>query len=196
MNANNCVRCGKTLASPQSLWNHRQHCKDRTTKDNLHKTSGKGLIIKPRIGSTPVHKEKFIADIINNVRAKDQGSTSILPKERVNSVLPKILSDLPLNLDSQTDSASDSESVASDAETDSASDSNSEASDADISEDIEFMPDNPKELKAAFRNLYRKVHNNTENYNKLVLMLDKLQNMNFTGGHLGGVLHLLLPLPI
>ena len=101
----------------------------------------------------------------------------MLPKERANSVLPKVLSDLPLKLDSQTDSASDSEPVASDAETDSASDSNSEASDADISEDIEFMPDNPKELKAAFRNLYRKVHNNTENYNKLVLMLDELRHM-------------------
>ena len=163
MNANNCVRCGKTLASPQSLWNHRQHCKDRTTKDNLHKTSGKGLIIKPRIGSTPVHKEKFIADIINNVRAKDQGSTSILPKERMskmNSVLPKVLSDLLL-----------------DSEPDSDSESDSEGSVAEVSNDIEFMPDNPEELKAAFRSLYQKVHNNTKNYNKLVLMLDELQRM-------------------
>ena len=129
--------------------------------------------------SAPVRKERFIADNIDNVTqsVKDQGSTSSLPNERVNSVLPKVLSDLPLKLDSQTDSASDSEPVASDAETDSASDSNSEASDADIFEDIEFMPDNPNELKAAFRNLYRKVHNNTENYNKLVLMLDELQRM-------------------
>ena len=39
------------------------------------------------------------------------------------------------------------------------------------------MPDNPEELKAAFRNLYQKVHNNTKNYNKLVLMLDELQRM-------------------
>ena len=163
MNANNCVQCGKTLASPQSLWNHRQHCKDRTTKDNLHKTSGKGLIIKPRIGATPVHKEKFIADIINNVRAKDQGSTSILPKEqmsKMNSVLPKVLSDLLL-----------------DSEPDSDSESDSEGSVAEVSNDIEFMPDNPEELKAAFRSLYQKVHNNTKNYNKLVLMLDELQRM-------------------
>ena len=169
MKVNNCDRCSKTLASPQSLWNHRQRCKDNII--GLQETSGNGLIIRPRIGSTLVHTEKFIADIINNVRAKDQGSASILPKERVNSVLPKELSDLPLKLDSETDSE------ASDAETDSASDSDSEASDAEISKDIEFLPDNPKELKAAFRNLYQKVHNNSENYNKLVLILDELQHM-------------------
>ena len=165
MNANNCVQCGKTLASPQSLWNHRQHCKDRTTKDNLHKTSGKSLIIEPRIGATPVHKEKFIADIINNVRAKDQGSTSILPKERkskMNSVLPKVLSDLPLRSDSEPDADSECDS---------------EESVAEVSNDIEFMPDNPEELKGAIWNLYQKVHNNTKNYNKLVLMLDELQRM-------------------
>ena len=57
----------------------------------------------------------------------------------MNSVLPKELSDLPLKLDSETDSE------ASDAETDSASDSDSEASDAEISKDIEFMPDNEQD---------------------------------------------------
>ena len=75
----------------------------------------------------------------------------------MNSVLPKVLSDLPLKLDSETDSASDSDS---------------EASDAEISKDIEFMPDNLEELKAAFWNLYKKVHNNMKNYNKIVLILD------------------------
>ena len=111
MKVYNCDRCSKTLASPQSFWNHRQRCKDNATEDGLQETSGNGLIIRPRFGSTPVHKEKFIADNINNVTqsVKDQGSTSSLPKERVNSVLPKILSDLPLKLDSETDSASDSD---------------------------------------------------------------------------------------
>ena len=40
------------------------------------------------------------------------------------------------------------------------------------------MPDNVKELKAAFRNLHKKVHNNIENYNKLVLILDELHHVN------------------
>ena len=131
----NCDRCSKTLASPQSFWNHRQRCKDNATKDGLQETSGNGFIIRPGFGSTPVHKEKIIADNINNVTqsVKDQGSTPSLPKERVskmNSVLPKVLSDLPLKLDSETDSASDSDS---------------EASDAEISKDIEFMPDNEQD---------------------------------------------------
>ena len=121
-----CDKCDKMFASRQSLWKHRQRkhavkkenniahkekfladimnnvtqrtSKDNATEDGLQETSGNGLIIRPRIGSAPVHKEKFTADIINNVtqRAKDQDSTSILPKERGNSVLPKVLSDLPL----------------------------------------------------------------------------------------------------
>ena len=143
MKVYNCDRCSKTLASPQSLWNHRQRCKDNAIEDGLQETSGNGLIIKPRFGSTPVHKDKFIADNINNVThsVKDQDSTSSLPKERMNSVLPKVLTDLPLKLDSETDSASDSDS---------------EASDAESSEDVEFMPDNLEELKAALKDLYKK----------------------------------------
>ena len=58
------------------------------------------------------------------------------------------------------------------------SDSDSEASDAEASEDVEFMPDNLEELKAAFRDLYKKVHNNMANYNKLVLILDKLYHVD------------------
>ena len=41
------------------------------------------------------------------------------------------------------------------------------------------MPDNLEELKAAFWNLYKKVHNNMKNYNKLVLILDELHRVNF-----------------
>ena len=115
-----CDKCDKVFASRQLLWKYRQRkhggkkennvahkekfladiknnvtqrtSKDNATEDGLQETSGNGLIIRPRIGSAPVHKKKFIADIINNVtkRAKDQNSTSILPKERMNSVLPVV----------------------------------------------------------------------------------------------------------
>ena len=126
MKVYNCDRCSKTLASPQSLWNHRQRCK--ASAIGPQETTGNGLIVRPKFGSTPVHKEKFIADNINNVTqsVRDQGSTSNLPKERMNSVLPNILSDLPLKLDSETDS-------------------DPEASDAEISKDIEFMPHNEQD---------------------------------------------------
>ena len=53
-----------------------------------------------------------------------------------------------------------------------------EESDTEISEDDKFVLDNVEELKAAFRNLYKMVHSNIENYNKLVLILDKLHRVN------------------
>ena len=177
MKVYNCDRCSKTLASPQSLWNHRQRCKDNAMEDGLQETSGNGIVYRPRFGSTLVPKEKFIADIINNVtqRAKDQGSTSSLPKERINSVLPKELSNLLLKLESETDLASNSDSEDQPA----ALLSDSEPEETEISKDDEFMPENLEELKAAFRNLYKKVHNNMENYNKLVLILDELHRVNY-----------------
>ena len=54
--------------------------------------------------------------------------------------------------------------------------SDSESEETEISEDDQ--PDDLEELKAAFRNLYKKVHNNMENYNKLVLILDELYHVN------------------
>ena len=98
-----CDRCSKTLASRQSLWNHRQRCKD--SKDGLHETLGNGLIVESR--SRPTHKEKFVSDIINNVGKTAKDQHSVLPKKqesKKNSVLPKVLSDLPLKLDLDTDS--------------------------------------------------------------------------------------------
>ena len=176
MKVYNCDRCSKTLASPQSFWNHRQRCKDNATKDGLHETSGNSLIIESRIGSTLAHKEKFVADIKNNVsqRAKDQPSTSILPRKRVNSVGRKQKALIDFNsekiLESEPDSDSEDQSTT--------FYSDSEPEETEISEDDEFMPDNLEELKAAFRNLYKKVHNNIKNYNKLVLILDELHRVN------------------
>ena len=153
MNTHTCARCNKTLASSQSLWNHRQRCKN-TTKVNRD-TSRNGFL-KPRIDSI-ADKDKFIADIINKVdqRAKGQSSTSILP--RVNSV-PKIR-DLKEDESSETDSKSDSE------------DSDPESSDKSIPDDLE-------ELKEAFWKLYKRIYSNMDNYTELVLILDKLKHVN------------------
>ena len=109
-----------------------------------------------------MHKEKFVSDIINNVgkTAKDQHSA--LPKKqesKKNSVLPKVLSDLPLKLDLETDSDSESYSEKSD------------------TEDNGFKPGKAEELKAAFRTLYKKFRPDIEMYNKLVLLLDELERM-------------------
>ena len=88
MAAHICVRCNKTLASRQSLWNHRQRCKD--SKDGLHETLGEGLLVKSRFRSAPMHKEKFALDIINNV-GKMQGPKSDTGKEDiVENILNKV----------------------------------------------------------------------------------------------------------
>ena len=158
-----CDRCSKTMASRQSLWNHRQRCKD--SKDGLREPLGNGLMVESRI--RPRHKEKFVSDIINNVgkplqKAKDQHSS--LPKKektKKSTILPKVLSDLlPLKLDVETDSDSESYSEGSD------------------TEDIGFKSDKAEELKAVFRKLYQKIESNAEIYKKLVSVLDELQQMN------------------
>ena len=132
MAAHICVRCSKTLASRQSLWNHRQRCKVNAIKDEKsNEQTGKPY-------STPADKEKFLANIVNNVDN--------------------------LFLDSKTNSES----------TDFDSDSESEETDTSKNND----PDNVEQLKATFRKLYRKVQSNMENFNKLVLILDKLYHVN------------------
>ena len=75
-----CDRCSKTMASRQSLWNHRQRCKD--SKDGLHETLGDGLFIKSRSSSAPIHKERFVSDIINNVGKTAKDRHSALPKKQ------------------------------------------------------------------------------------------------------------------
>ena len=53
----------------------------------------------------------------------------------------------------------------------------SELSEVESSDD-ESMPDDLEELKAAFWKLYKKIHDNMDNYTELVLILDKLKRVN------------------
>ena len=140
MAAHICVRCSKTLASRQSLWNHRQRCKVKANKDEKsNEQTGNPY-------STPADKEKFLANIVNNVDN--------------------------LFLDSKSKKKSESESNSE--STDFDSDSEYEETDTSKNND----PDNVEQLKATFRKLYRKVQSNMENFNKLVLILDKLYHVN------------------
>ena len=49
------------VARPWQAHSHCGRCKDNAI--GLQGTSGNGLIIRPRIGSTPVHKEKVTLQI-------------------------------------------------------------------------------------------------------------------------------------
>ena len=119
MKAHICVRCSKTLASPQSLWNHRQRCKASANKDEEFSSSKEQT---RKHDSVPAHKEHFLADIINNVRAKDQRTTPILP---IKQMYPK--PDFESEEKSQCESDSESTTF----------DSDSESEDTEISEDVE-----------------------------------------------------------
>ena len=88
MAAHICARCNKTLASRQSLWNHRQRCKD--SKDELHATLGDGLVIKSRSITPPVHKEKIVSDIINNVDKMQEPKSDTGKEDIVGNFLNKV----------------------------------------------------------------------------------------------------------
>ena len=88
MAAHICDRCSKTLASRQSLWNHRQHCKD--SKDGLHTTLGNGLVIKSRSRTPSVHKEKIVSDIINNVGKMQEPKSDTGKEDIVENFLNKV----------------------------------------------------------------------------------------------------------
>ena len=88
MAAHICDRCSKTQASRQSLWNHRQHCKD--SKDELHTTLGNGLVIKSRSRTPSVHKEKIVSDIINNVGKMQEPKSDTGKEDIVEKFLNKV----------------------------------------------------------------------------------------------------------
>ena len=148
-----CDKCDKVFASRQSLWKHRQRKHALKKENNI------------------IQKDKFLANIIRNEvtqRGKDQPTTtttSILPIKRVKS-RPKAL----------TDFKSGKEMEESEPDSDSENQSTTFYSDSEPEEveDSGFMPDNPKELVATCIKLCKKVHSNMENYNKIVLILDKL----------------------
>ena len=48
---------------------------------------------------------------------------------------------------------------------------------SDSESDSDSIPDNPEEVKALFRKLYRKPHHNIERFSKLILLLDELLHM-------------------
>lgn len=210
MAAHICVRCNKTLASRQSLWNHRQRCKD--SKDELHATLGDGLVIKSRSITPPVHKEKIVSDIINKVGKmqepkSDTGKEDIIGNflnkvaqvaniniepmtEKTSSLSiqeplkPKSLTDLSSEMESEKPTSSLNEMykktkslIDLPAEMKSDSEESTSSEDEIIEEEVEVMPDNPEELKEAFRNLYKKFRRDIKIYDKLVLMLNELERM-------------------
>ena len=166
MKISKCVRCNKTLASPQSLWNHRQRCK---TNDEKFSSSNESTR-KPEVESTSLERQKFINDIISGGQTeRDQPMSSIQPTDRT-SIKSNELIDFKSVKKPAAETDWDSESTL--------LDSISEA-ESEIFEENEHMLDNLQELKAAFRYMYKKIHSNMETYKNLVSILDELHRVNF-----------------
>ena len=205
-----CIKCNKSFASSQSLWNHKQRCSNPKKSESDD-------------------KEKIIGDILNKVeqRVKDQAPVKKLELKMADTeTKPKF--DLPVEeKTNEPDFNHESDSV----ESESSEESDHEISDKqqklkenfrelylkfhqdigildkliltldelemmdcltkeecdsmkevlknkiDFSKDDEYAVDDPEELKTAFRNLYNRFQHNIEMYNKLVLMLDEMENM-------------------
>ena len=88
---------------------------------------------------------------------------NMIPIQAVKALKPKSLSDLAADIEMRSDFED--------------SDETEEEEEEEEEIDYEVMPDNPKELKEAFRKLYFKFRSDIEMYNKLVLMLDELERM-------------------
>ena len=109
-----------------------------------------------------------VGDIINkvvrrantDVELKEKPKKPMIPIQAVKALKPKSLSDLAADIEMRSDSEDSSED---------------ETEEEEI--DYEVMPDNPKELKEAFRNLYKQFRRDIDMFNKLVLMLDELKRM-------------------
>ena len=110
-----------------------------------------------------------VGDIINkvvrranmDVELKEKPKKPMIPIQAVKALKPKSLSDLAADIEMRSDSEDLSED---------------ETAEEEIN--YEVMPDNPQELKEAFRNLYKKFRRDIEMYDKLVLMLDELKRMD------------------
>ena len=180
MAKNHFCNCGKKLSSYHSLWRHRKICK------------------KEREPKSDTGKENIVGDIINKVVQRANmdvkpmtEKTPSLPKismQVVKALKPKSLTDLEVEMKSDSEESTSSEDetalkpksltelpaeMKSDAEESTSSEDETEGEEIDY----EVMPDNPEELKKAFRKLYKKFRRDIEICNKLVLILEKLERM-------------------
>ena len=96
-----------------------------------------------------------------DVELKEKTKKPMIPIQAVKALKPKSLTDLAADIEMKSDSE----------------DSSDKEIEGEEEIDYEVMPDNPRKLKEAFRNLYKKFRRDIEMYNKLVLMLDELKRM-------------------
>ena len=181
-----CQNCEKTFSRKNNMKRHQiQTCKGKVRNGNNLNTTSLIQPNKDKIIGQPSDKD-IVGNILNKAiqRANvdmdikpltnkvpfHQKKSATIPREAVDAVKLRSLSDIPTH-----SSKSDSEETDSDSEVES---SESSYSDGELSQDdVEFMPNNVEELKKAFRDLFNKLHGNIGIYNRLVFLLDELKRM-------------------
>ena len=171
MTKNHFCNCGKKLSSYHSLWRHRKICKKEQEPKSDSKTVGDILnnVVQRVDMDKPIMKKTYLpkkAMIPAQAALKPTMEKTHSPKntmdevpiQAVEALKPRSLSDLAADIEMKSDS-----------------EDSDETEEEQI--DYEVMPDNPKELKEAFRKLYFKFRRDIDMYNKLVLMLDELKRM-------------------
>ena len=134
-------------------------------------------------------KEDIIGNFLNkvaqvaniNIEPMTEKTSSLSIQEPLK---PKSLTDLSSEMESEKPTSSLNEMykktkslIDLPAEMKSDSEESTSSEDEIIEEEVEVMPDNPEELKEAFRNLYKKFRRDIKIYDKLVLMLNELERM-------------------
>ena len=173
MTKNHFCQCGKKLSSYHSLWRHKKICKKEQEPKSDSKTVGDILnnVVQRVDMDKPIMKKTYLpkkAMIPAQAALKPTMEKTHSPKntmdevpiQAVEALKPRSLSDLAADIEIESDSEDSSED---------------ETEEEEI--DYEVMPDNPRELKEAFRNLYKQFRRDIDMFNKLVLMLDELKRM-------------------
>ena len=138
-----------------------QSCKPKQNKDSVGDILNK-VVQRANMNVEPI-KEKtssYLKPMTEEpTTLKPATKKPMIPIQAVKALKPKSLTDLAADIEMKSDSEDSDETE-------------------EEEEEYEIMPDNPKELKEAFRNLYYKFRRDVGMYNKLVLMLDKLERLN------------------
>ena len=147
MAKNHTCVCGKQLSSYHSLWRHKKICK------------------KNQEPTPTIQHDTIIGNILNKVvQRANMDVPKALPKKMFETVKPSDMEEKATSGSSDVEQESDTDMDMSDSE-------------EKESSDVEFMPENPEDLKKQFRQLFNKLHENIGIYNKLVFMLDELKRM-------------------
>ena len=162
-----CHKCNKEFTRKNNMRRHQiQTCKaqENNVGDIINRVVERvNMDVRPVTETTPPYKPMIKEPTTEKLSKKPMTE---VPIQAIKALKPKSLTDLAADIEMKSDSE------------DSSDNETEEEEEESEEESYEMMPDNPRELKEAFRNLYKKFRRDIEMYNRLVLMLDELKRMD------------------